>query len=133
LRTFRISSITCLKKIGSSILATYAAGVVLDRFEQKLNLSAKQFFMQIPHTKINIGISKAVLGMQNVDRQTRPPQYAFTFYTSSAESIRNKKFRGELIAYFPFMRHRPHRKRGRCLATLGGIHRHTHTHTRTAT
>jgi hypothetical protein len=33
----------------------------------------------------------------------------------------NKKFWEELIAYFPFIRHKPHRKRSRCLATIRGL------------
>jgi hypothetical protein len=52
---------------------------------------------------------------------------------------KHKKFWEELIAYFPLIRHGPHRKRTRCLAvirellpsrwvaTIGVIHRHTHT------
>jgi hypothetical protein len=54
-----------------------------------------------------------------------------------------KKFWEELIAYFPLIRHGPHRKRirclatimgllpSRCLATIGEIHRHKHTQTHT--
>jgi hypothetical protein len=38
-----------------------------------------------------------------------------------------KKFWEEVIAYFPLIRHGPHRKRSRCLATIRGIHRHTYT------
>jgi hypothetical protein len=42
----------------------------------------------------------------------------------------NKKFWGELIAYFPLIRHGPHRKSSRCLAT---IREDTQTQTQTAT
>jgi hypothetical protein len=53
-----------------------------------------------------------------------------------------KKFWEEIIAYFPLIRHGPHRKRSRCLATIRGLlpsrclamtGGYTHTHTRTAT
>jgi hypothetical protein len=39
---------------------------------------------------------------------------------------RHKKFWEELIAYFPLIRHGPHRKPSCCLATIGG---YTDTHT----
>jgi hypothetical protein len=47
---------------------------------------------------------------------------------------RKNKFWEGLIAYFPLIRHGPHRKRSRCLATIEGYtDTHKHTHARTAT